>query len=314
MHITHQTHNKSSPGQTDSYHKLERLCLPSVLDGLTVLDIGCNEGFFCNISVEKGASKVIGIDFDEKFLERARSFYSSPKIEFIKSGWDVLPAGTFDIILWTSAMHYELDPLPVLKRINSSLSVGGLLVLECGVIDSNDKHMKYSLRHDNGHWFPTRPYLEYMLNEAGFEFTIASRPEFVGTDRVPRTVFHCKPFKTRVMLITGSARSYLTNSLKACATKTIDLDEFILSIAISEWVHSDLENFIKFTLTSKFDTSANIQIEAAGLSSDYVNLLLRGIANSDRLVIINGDLTDIQISLLKQSIISKGCELIIVNC
>src|SRR5438105_293753 len=46
--------------------------LPNDLSGKTVLDIGCNAGFYSFEMKRRGADRVVGIDSDEKYLEQAR--------------------------------------------------------------------------------------------------------------------------------------------------------------------------------------------------------------------------------------------------
>src|SRR5690606_2032184 len=46
--------------------------LPSDLTGKTVLDIGCNAGFYSIQMKRRGAARVLGIDFDDKYLAQAR--------------------------------------------------------------------------------------------------------------------------------------------------------------------------------------------------------------------------------------------------
>ena len=69
-------------GGSKSGEKLKALRLPQLrrtghseatpLRGLSVLDIGCNEGFFCGDALQQGARRVVGIDMNKGFLERAR--------------------------------------------------------------------------------------------------------------------------------------------------------------------------------------------------------------------------------------------------
>ena len=46
--------------------------LPKDLSGKTVLDIGCNAGFYSIEMKRRGASRVVGIDSDDRYLEQAR--------------------------------------------------------------------------------------------------------------------------------------------------------------------------------------------------------------------------------------------------
>jgi tRNA (mo5U34)-methyltransferase len=46
--------------------------IPENLDGATVLDIGCNGGFYSIEMKRRGASRVLGIDVDDRYLNQAR--------------------------------------------------------------------------------------------------------------------------------------------------------------------------------------------------------------------------------------------------
>ena len=68
------------------------------LKGLSVLDIGCNEGFFCGEALRQGARRVVGIDMSRNFLDRARQRF--PDAEFRHGSWWELPDEKFDVILF----------------------------------------------------------------------------------------------------------------------------------------------------------------------------------------------------------------------
>src|SRR4051812_1420613 len=46
--------------------------IPADLSGKSVLDIGCNGGFYSIEMKRRGARRVLGIDFDEDYLAQAR--------------------------------------------------------------------------------------------------------------------------------------------------------------------------------------------------------------------------------------------------
>lgn len=297
MMTTHQTHENSPKGQTDSSYKLTRLKMPANLTGKTVLDIGCNEGFFCNQALQRNAEKVIGIDKDTRFLTEAKERYSDPRITYVNQGWDTLPEGLFDLILWTSAMHYELDPQKVLCNIADSLSPAGTFILECGVYTSPRKEMLYSLRHDGGLWYPTLPLIEDMLTKAGLSYRMVSQAEVVGTDPIPRVVFHCTRKVPTVMVMAGTTRTgktSLASLLFPVATKVISLDQFVARIWGSKWVHTPLEKFIQETTTAHNLGGTYDGIDTNELTDAYITLLCKGIAATDELVVLEGYMTDKQ--------------------
>ena len=46
--------------------------IPTDLTGMTVLDVGCNGGFYSIEMKRRGADRVLGIDHDEQYLDQAR--------------------------------------------------------------------------------------------------------------------------------------------------------------------------------------------------------------------------------------------------
>src|SRR5829696_2105270 len=46
--------------------------IPRDLTGRTVLDVGCNAGFYAIEMKRRGAERVVGIDFDDGYLAQAR--------------------------------------------------------------------------------------------------------------------------------------------------------------------------------------------------------------------------------------------------
>src|SRR6185437_17001962 len=66
--------------------------LPSDLTGKTVLDIGCNAGFYSMEMKRRGADRVLGIDSDEHYLAQARfaAEVLGMEIEFRRmTVWDI---------------------------------------------------------------------------------------------------------------------------------------------------------------------------------------------------------------------------------
>ena len=114
----------------NSAGKLAALHFPNLI-GKSFLDVGCNEGYFCNVAKKQGATRVVGIDINEQAIQRATLLY--PDCEFLYQSWDMLPAGSWDIILHTSSLHYAADPYALIKSFDSSLADDGVLILEVGV-------------------------------------------------------------------------------------------------------------------------------------------------------------------------------------
>lgn len=99
--------------------------IPEDLAGKTVLDIGCNAGFYSIEMKRRGADRVLGVDFDERYLEQAR-FAAEVKghdIEFRQlSVYDVGELGeTFDIVLFMGVLYHLRHPLLALDLIHDNV-------------------------------------------------------------------------------------------------------------------------------------------------------------------------------------------------
>ncbi len=147
-------------GASRTLDKLKALKLPD-LAGLTFLDVGCNEGFFCGFARFQGAQRVVGIDQSKGFIDRARSRF--PDCEFYQQAWDELPAGEFDVILLASALHYADDQAALVSRLVERLSPDGVLVLELGIVSKKESEWVKIDRGIDQRYFPTMAKLTEVL-------------------------------------------------------------------------------------------------------------------------------------------------------
>src|SRR5215467_4755352 len=95
--------------------------IPQDLTGASVLDIGCNGGFHSIEFKKRGASRVLGVDVDDRYLEQARfaSQVLGLEIEFSKrSVYDVdsIP-GQFDYVLFMGVFYHLRYPLYALDKV-----------------------------------------------------------------------------------------------------------------------------------------------------------------------------------------------------
>lgn len=95
--------------------------LPADLRGRTVLDIGCNGGFYSIEMKRRGAARVLGIDHDEGYLRQARfaAEIVGLDIEFAPlSVYDVASLGErFDVVLFLGVLYHLRHPLLALDLI-----------------------------------------------------------------------------------------------------------------------------------------------------------------------------------------------------
>jgi tRNA (mo5U34)-methyltransferase len=100
--------------------------LPQDLSGCSVLDIGCNGGFYSIEMKRLGADRVLGIDFDDEYLEQARfaAEMLGYDIEFRRlSVYDVGALGErFDVVLFMGVLYHLRHPLLALDLIHEHVA------------------------------------------------------------------------------------------------------------------------------------------------------------------------------------------------
>jgi tRNA (mo5U34)-methyltransferase len=95
--------------------------LPAELKGASVLDVGCNAGFYSVELKKRGAGRVLGVDVDDRYLAQARFVAEtlSLDIEFAKcSVYDVDQiSGQFDYVVFMGVFYHLRYPLFALDKV-----------------------------------------------------------------------------------------------------------------------------------------------------------------------------------------------------
>ncbi|MDR6786702.1 tRNA (mo5U34)-methyltransferase [Sphingomonas sp. BE138] len=111
------------------------VCLPEDMTGKTVLDIGCNAGFYSVEMKRRGAERVVGIDWDERYLAQARlaseALGFADSVEFRKlSVYDVAQLGErFDLVIFMGVLYHLRHPLLALDLIREHVA-GDLMLFQ----------------------------------------------------------------------------------------------------------------------------------------------------------------------------------------
>ena len=184
--------------------------LPDDLSGKSVLDIGCNAGFYSVEMKRRGAARVVGIDSDERYLVQARLATEAlgfDGIEFrLLDVYDVAKLGEkFDLVIFMGVLYHLRHPLLALDLIREHVA-GDMLLFQTMQQGSNDvlpvpedhpfhvpgtfdppayfdepgypkmHFIEREFAHDWTNWWaPNRAGSAAMLRAAGF--TIDSNPE-----------------------------------------------------------------------------------------------------------------------------------------
>lgn len=104
-----------------------RDALPHDLSGKTVLDIGCNAGFYSIEMKKRGAAEVLGIDTDERYLDQARFAAEALGFDNITfrnlSVYDVaLLRRRFDLVIFMGVIYHLRHPLLALDLIREHVA------------------------------------------------------------------------------------------------------------------------------------------------------------------------------------------------
>ena len=196
------------------------------IEGRTVLDIGCNAGFYSIEMKRCGAARVLGIDSNEDYLRQARfaAEVNGFDIEFRNvSVYDVSTLGErFDIVLFMGVLYHLRHPLLALDLIHEHVA-GNLLVFQSMLRGSpavapvsrdydfwEDSHFDspgYPKLHFVEHryaddptnwWIPNRACVEAMLRSSGFEMTAHPEDEVYICRRVEANAASGQPFPHEV--------------------------------------------------------------------------------------------------------------------
>ena len=173
--------------------------IPADLTGKTVLDIGCNGGFYSIEMKRRGADRVLGIDYDDDYLAQARfaAEMLGVKIELRQcSVYDVASLGErFDVVIFMGVLYHLRHPLLALDLIHEHV-VGDLLVFqsmqrgsqlsaelepdypfsETAIFDRPEYPKLHFIERDYANdptnwWVPNAACAEGMLRSAGFAIT-----------------------------------------------------------------------------------------------------------------------------------------------
>jgi tRNA (mo5U34)-methyltransferase len=189
--------------------------VPADLTGRTVLDIGCNAGFYAIEMKRRGAERVVAIDSDPRYLAQARfaAEVTGQDIAFRQlSVYDVARLGErFDLVLFLGVLYHLRHPLLALDLVHEHVA-GDLLVLQtmqrgsaevAPVADDYDffeqghfdapgypklHFIEGRYAHDPTNWWaPNAAASQAMLRSAGFEIVDHPEEEVYVCRRVART-------------------------------------------------------------------------------------------------------------------------------
>ena len=177
--------------------------IPEDLSGMSVLEVGCNAGFYAFEMKKRGAERVVGIDTDPRYLRQAEFVRNRLKLDVEFRQLSVFKVKElreqFDIVLFLGVLYHLRYPMLALDLLRHH-ATRGLLVVQSMIRGSSRieplkedysfwetsvfSHADYPKLHfvENRYagdptnwWIPNRACLEAMIRTAGFK--ILQHPE-----------------------------------------------------------------------------------------------------------------------------------------
>ena len=167
------------------------------LDGRTILDVGCGNGYHCWRMVGEGAKLVVGVDPSPMFVCQffaMKHFIQNSRAWVLPLGIEDVPdtPGAFDTVFSMGVLYHRKSPMEHIEQLKSFLRPGGELVIETLVVDGP---AGYSLSPNGRYakmrnvWFiPTVQTLEDWMHRSGLtnvrtvDVTTTSMKEQRSTD------------------------------------------------------------------------------------------------------------------------------------
>ena len=181
---------------------------PTDFSGKTVLDVGCNTGFFSLVAKLRGARRVMGIDRRIDRIDQARLIREITGIDVDFQVGDAQDldehVGPFDFTINTGVMYHLQDPMRFLARIGRITRETMFVESELLTDPQCAEHawfIEKTYAGDPSNWWIFGPKcLEHMLRTAGFRHVDfrgfsyippagTTTPE--GLERQGRGVFNC---------------------------------------------------------------------------------------------------------------------------
>jgi tRNA (mo5U34)-methyltransferase len=195
----------ATPGEYDLRGVVERLPIPSSLEGLRCLDVGSRDGFYAFELERRGAAHVVSLDIDDPAdidlpargsdpdsvlpeLERGNQAFAAAREALGSSverrlqsvySLDRGEVGRFDLAVLGTLLHHLRDPVGALTSLRRVLD-GRLLIVDAitvGLSTIRRRPVAEMLMRDGPFWWAVNPAgLRRMAEAAGFEVIETGKP------------------------------------------------------------------------------------------------------------------------------------------
>jgi tRNA (mo5U34)-methyltransferase len=112
-------------------------------ENLSVLDIGCGNGYHLWRMLEQGAKIALGIDPSQKFLAQflaIKHFMGNHPAFLLPIGIELMPPlAVFDRVFSMGVLYHRRSPIEHIQQLKSFVKPGGKLILETIVIEGDEQ-------------------------------------------------------------------------------------------------------------------------------------------------------------------------------
>lgn len=187
-----------------------RHVVPEDLRGQSVLDIGCNAGFYAQEMKRRGADYVLGIDSDPHYLRQATFAAEQAGLDIEFRQMSVYDVGKlrqrFDLVIFMGVLYHLRHPLLALDLLHEHV-VGGRMLFQC-LQRGDERAPDLAENYDFSEWsifdqmeYPKLFFVEeryasdptnwWIPNKAGMEAMLRSAG-FIIEENPEREVYLCR--------------------------------------------------------------------------------------------------------------------------
>lgn len=169
---------------------------------LTILEIGCGNGWFSNQMASVNENQVVGQDINMDELGQASKCFKRDNLHFISCfDFDLLPPNQFDLIVFNASIQYFQYPNELFELLQTKLSSnGGIHIIDSPLYKDNNQALaarERSLTYYTGKGFSALAsyYYHHQLNELNIE-KVHYKPTKLGKLFGNQNPFHWIQIKT----------------------------------------------------------------------------------------------------------------------
>jgi SAM-dependent methyltransferase len=135
--VAHSSEMKNALQHIDAYDAYRAAEINRILEavkryripitGRTIVDFGCNDGAISAEYLRRGAARVIGVDIDERAIQRARALHHEERLTFVQSAVSTIPLEdrSADAVISYDVFEHVSQPTTILNELYRILTSAG---------------------------------------------------------------------------------------------------------------------------------------------------------------------------------------------